>query len=77
MATSPSELPVSESGDNRSLLHRAHDSSSYRVRLAGQGIEWVARDGPAERVFLDEPGAGLGLRLKSSLLSLFVAEELL
>jgi putative cardiolipin synthase len=61
----------------RSLLHRAHDSSSYRVRLAGHGIEWVARDGSAEKVYLDEPGAGLGLRLKSSLLSLFVAEELL
>ena len=47
------------------------------MRRAGHGIEWVARDGAAERVYLDEPGAGLGLRLKSSLLSLFVAEELL
>jgi hypothetical protein len=37
----------------------------------------VARDGNAEQVYLNEPGAGLGLRLKSSLLSLFVAEELL
>jgi cardiolipin synthase C len=61
----------------RSLLLRAHASSSYRVRRAGHGIEWVARDGHTERVYLDEPGAGLGLRLKSSLLSLFVSEELL
>ena len=61
----------------RSLLHRAHDSSTYRVRRAGQGLEWVARDGNTEQVYQDEPGAGLGLRLKSSLLSLFVAEELL
>jgi len=61
----------------RSLLQRAHASSSYRVRRAGHGIEWVARDGHAERVYLDEPGAGLGLRMKSSLLSLFVSEELL
>ena len=61
----------------RSLLLRAHASSTYRVRRAEQGIEWVARDGNAEQVYLAEPGAGLGLRLKSSLLSLFVAEELL
>ena len=61
----------------RSLLHRAHASSTYRVRRAEHGIEWVARDGNAEQVYLNEPGAGLGLRLKSSLLSLFVAEELL
>ena len=61
----------------RSLLWRAHASSSYRVRRAGDGIEWVARDGATEQVYPAEPGAGLGLRLKSSLLSLFVAEELL
>jgi len=61
----------------RSLLWRAHASSTYRVRRAEHGIEWVARDGNAEQVYLAEPGAGLGLRLKSSLLSLFVSEELL
>ena len=61
----------------RSLLWRAHDASSYRVRRAAQGIEWVARDGATEQVYQAEPGAGFGLRLKSSLLALFVTEELL
>ena len=61
----------------RSLMQRAHASSFYRVRRAGQGIEWVARDGGTERVHQAEPGAGLGLRVKSSLLSLFVDEALL
>ena len=61
----------------RSLLQLAHASSSYRVRRAGPGLEWVARDGGAEVVHFDEPGAALSLRLKTALLSLFVAEELL
>jgi putative cardiolipin synthase len=61
----------------RSLLQRAHASSTYRLRRAGQGIEWVARDGGAELVQRDEPGAALGLRLKTSLLSLFIGEDLL
>ena len=61
----------------RSLLQRAHAAGSYRVRQGGEGIEWVARDSGAEQVYRDEPGAGLGLRLKSALLSLLVSEELL
>jgi hypothetical protein len=61
----------------RGLLQRAHASSTYRLRRAGQGIEWVARDGGAELVQRDEPGAALGLRLKTSLLSLFIGEDLL
>jgi putative cardiolipin synthase len=61
----------------RSLMQRAHASSFYRVRRAGPDIEWVAREGLAERVHHAEPGAGLGLRVKSSLLSLFVDEALL
>ncbi len=61
----------------RSLLQQAHASSSYRVRRAGPGLEWVAHDGGAEVVQFDEPGAGFSLRLKTALLSLFVAEDLL
>jgi putative cardiolipin synthase len=61
----------------RSLLQRAHAGSTYKLRRAGHGIEWVTRDGAAERVELQEPGAGLGLRLKTALLSLFIAEDLL
>jgi putative cardiolipin synthase len=61
----------------RSLLQRAHASSSYRLRRAGPGLEWVARDGGAEVVHNDEPGAALSLRLKTALLSLFIAEDLL
>ena len=61
----------------RSLMQRAHASSFYRVRRAGLGIEWVARDGGTERVHDAEPGAGLGLRVKTSLLSLFIDEQLL
>ncbi len=61
----------------RSLMQRAHAGSTYKLRRAGQGIEWVTRDGAAERVQQQEPGAGLGLRLKTALLSLFIAEDLL
>jgi len=61
----------------RSLLQRAHAGSTYKLRRAGQGIEWVTRDGAAERVQQQEPGADLGLRLKTALLSLFIAEDLL
>ena len=61
----------------RSLLLQARASSSYGLRRAGSGLEWVARDGDAEVVHFDEPGAALGLRLKTTLLSLFVAEDLL
>jgi putative cardiolipin synthase len=61
----------------RSLLQRAHAGSTYKLRRAGQGIEWVTRDGSAERVQQHEPGADLGLQLKTALLSLFIAEDLL
>ena len=61
----------------RSLLQRAHAGSTYKLRRSGQGIEWVTREGDAERVHQQEPGADLGLRLKTALLSLFIAEDLL
>jgi len=61
----------------RSLLQRAHAGSTYKLRRAGQGIEWVTREGAAERVQQQEPGAALGLRVKTTLLSLFIAEDLL
>jgi putative cardiolipin synthase len=61
----------------RSLLQRARAGSSYQLRRGTQGIEWVTRDGAAERVQLHEPDAELSLRVKTTLLSLFVAEELL
>ena len=61
----------------RGLLQRAHASSSYRLRRAGHGIEWVVGDGGAEQVRSSEPGVDLALRLKTSLLSLFVDEQLL
>jgi putative cardiolipin synthase len=61
----------------RSLLQRAHAGSTYKLRRGGQGIEWVTRDGDAERVQQQEPGSDLGLRLKTALLSLFIAEDLL
>ena len=61
----------------RSLLQRAHASSSYKLRRGPAGLEWVARDGGAERVQHSEPGADLPLRLKSALLSLFIAEDML
>ncbi len=61
----------------RSLLQRAHAGSTYKLRRGGQGIEWVTRDGDAERVQQQEPGADLGLQLKTALLSLFIAEDLL
>jgi putative cardiolipin synthase len=61
----------------RSLWQRAHASSSYRLRRAGNGIEWVSRDGATEVVQHDEPGADWGLRLRTALLSLLIAEDLL
>ncbi|HMO48412.1 MAG TPA: phospholipase D family protein [Rubrivivax sp.] len=61
----------------RSLMQQAYASSSYRVRRAGPALEWVARDGGTEVVQFDEPGAAFSLRLKTALLSLLVAEDLL
>jgi putative cardiolipin synthase len=61
----------------RHLLLRAHATSSYRVRRAPRGIEWVTHDGAAEQVRHDEPGTDWALRLKLGLLSLFIAEDLL
>jgi putative cardiolipin synthase len=61
----------------RSLWQRARASGSWHVRRAGADIEWAARDADGERVQQSEPGADMGLRLKTGLLSLFVAEDLL
>jgi putative cardiolipin synthase len=61
----------------RSLLERAHASSTYRLRHAPGGIEWISRDGPDEVVQRDEPGADWGQRLKLSLMSMLISEELL
>ena len=61
----------------RSLLQRAHAGSTYKLRRAQHGIEWVTRDGADELVQQQEPGVGLGLQLKTTLLSLFIAEDLL
>ena len=61
----------------RSLWQRANGSSAYRLRRSAAGIEWVTRNGTAEVVQHSEPGADWGVRFKTSLLSLFVAEDLL
>jgi cardiolipin synthase C len=61
----------------RTLWQRANVSGSWRLRRGAHGIEWVSRDGSTEQVQFSEPGAELGVRLKTGLLSLFVAEELL
>ena len=61
----------------RSLLERAHASSTYRLRQAPGGIEWISRDGQSEVVQRDEPGADWGQRLKLSLMSMLISEELL
>ena len=60
-------------------LQRDRDTSSYRVRARGQspGVDWVASDAGREVVLHKEPDAGWGLRLRMSLMSLFVDEELL
>ena len=61
----------------RSLWRRAHVSSSYTLRRAGNGIEWVTRGGPTEVVQRDEPGANWATRFTTGLLSFLVTEELL
>ncbi len=62
----------------RGLWQRADASSTYRLRRASDGaIEWTARDGGSEVVLRSEPGADPRLRLKLSLLSLFVPDDLL
>jgi putative cardiolipin synthase len=62
-----------------SLVERSgHVAGAYKLRLDEDGrIEWVSRDGDAEVVTRDEPGATPLSRLWLWLLSSFVGEDLL
>jgi putative cardiolipin synthase len=62
-----------------SLVDRSgHVAGSYKLRLDEDGrIEWVSREGDAEVVTRDEPGATPLSRLWLWLLSRFVSEDLL
>jgi putative cardiolipin synthase len=65
--------------DLMGLFRRDRFASTYRLRLAADSerSEWIAAHDDQEVVHRDEPDASWALRLKLSLLSLFVAEELL
>jgi cardiolipin synthase C len=66
-------------GQVASLLQGERLPRSYRVRsTAGQpGFQWVAQDGQDKVVFADEPNSNWGQRLRLSVVSMFVDEELL
>jgi putative cardiolipin synthase len=62
-----------------SLLRRDRLPSSYKLRIAGshRRIQWVAGKDANEVVHSDEPHASWGQRLRLSLVSMFVDEDLL
>ncbi len=66
-------------GEVQSLLQREQQSRSYRVRRLPdqQRIQWVAQDGAQRVVLATEPDSSWGLRLRMSMLALFVGEDLL
>jgi cardiolipin synthase C len=52
---------------------------AYQVRLApdGHGLEWIARDRTAERLYTSEPGETFGQRVQIAILSVLPIEGLL
>jgi len=66
-------------GQVASLLQGERLPRSYQVRKLGdqRGLRWVAQDGQDNAVFANEPNSNWGLRLRMSVLSVFVNEELL
>ncbi|HSW07471.1 phospholipase D-like domain-containing protein [Aquabacterium sp.] len=61
------------------LMHPGTAAGSYQLRLVdgGERIEWLASEGGRQQVLAQEPGSGWVTRLKLSLLSLLIAEEML
>jgi cardiolipin synthase C len=74
MVASP-ELAAQVAG----LFQAESRASTYRLRLAAddQSIEWLATEAGREVTHRAEPGVGLAQRMKLSLLSAFIAEDLL
>ncbi|MET0543548.1 MAG: phospholipase D family protein [Variovorax sp.] len=66
-------------GQVAQLLRQGEMPRSYRVRRTDPAgsLEWVRQDEPQPQVFAAEPHASWALRLRMSLVSLFVSEELL
>jgi putative cardiolipin synthase len=66
-------------GQVASLLQGERLPRSYQVRSTADqpGLQWVAQDGEEKVVFADEPNANWGQRLRLSMLSMLVNEELL
>ncbi len=59
-------------------FHSGAQAGTYRLRLAAhEKIEWLADEDGATVAFADEPGHSAALQMKLSLLSVFVAEDLL
>ncbi|RST55414.1 phospholipase D-like domain-containing protein [Variovorax sp. MHTC-1] len=66
-------------GQVASLLQGERLPRSYQVRSTADqpGLQWVAQDGQEKLVFADEPNSNWGQRLRLSVVSMFVDEELL
>jgi putative cardiolipin synthase len=66
-------------GQVASLLQGERLPRSYQVRSTADqpGLQWVAQDGQDKVVFADEPNSNWGQRLRLSVVSMFVDEELL
>jgi putative cardiolipin synthase len=66
-------------GQVASLLQGERLPRSYQVRSTADqpGLQWVAQDGQEKVVFADEPNSNWGQRLRLSVVSMFVDEELL
>jgi putative cardiolipin synthase len=66
-------------GQVAGLLQRDRLPQSYQVRSRGTGsrLQWVSQAGAQEIVHRVEPNLGWGNRMRLSLLSMLVDEELL
>jgi putative cardiolipin synthase len=66
-------------GQVASLLQGERLPRSYQVRSTADqpGLQWVAQEGQEKVVFADEPNSNWGQRLRLSVVSMFVDEELL
>lgn len=66
-------------GQVASLLQRERLPQSYQLRRAGGGqrLQWVSQSGSQEVVHRTEPKLGWGTRVRLSLLSMVIDEELL